>query len=204
MIAPPAVELAPGARLALHLVRAVDGLPPRRATRVELAATADRLLVRFDAEAPAPWATIRERDGRLWEEEVVELFAAAGADDPRRYLEIEVNPLGAVFDALVDSPAGDRRGMSVDPSWNCAGLVTAVEINVELGRWRTRIELPWSALAVGGAMPPEIRINLFRIERPRDGAPPEYSAWSPTFVDPADFHRPARFASVKFLSLVDS
>lgn len=204
MIAPPAVELAPGARLVLDLVRAVDGLPPHRATRVELAAGADRLIVRFDAEAPAPWATIRERDGRLWEEEVVELFAAAGADDPRRYVEIEVNPLGTVFDALVDSPAGDRRGMSVDPSWDCAGLVTAVEIDAALGRWRTRLELPWSALGSGGAMPREVRLNLFRIERPRDGAPPEHSAWSPTFVDPADFHRPARFASVKFLSRVDS
>lgn len=204
MIAPPAVELAPGGRLALELVRAVDGLPPRRATRVELAAAADRLIVRFDAESPAPWATIRERDGRLWEEEVVELFAAAGAADPRRYLEIEVNPLGTVFDALVDCPAGDRRGMTVEPSWDCPGLATAVEIDAASGRWRTRLELPWRALGAGDAIPREVRLNLFRIERPRGGEPPEYSAWSPTFVEPADFHRPARFASVRFFSRVDS
>jgi hypothetical protein len=204
VIPPPAVELAPGGGFALDMVRAVDGLPPRRATRVELEASADRLIVRFDAEAPAPWATIRERDGRLWEEEVVELFAAAGADDPRRYVEIEVNPLGTVFDALVDSPAGDRRGMTVDASWNCQGLATAVEIDTTSGRWRTRIELPWRALGAGGAMPREVRLNLFRIERPRDGRAPEYSAWSPTYVEPADFHRPSRFASVKFFSRVDS
>lgn len=201
---PPAVELAPGGRLELELVRAVDGLPPRRATRVEVEAAADRLIVRFDAESPAPWATIRERDGRLWEEEVVELFAAAGTADPRRYLEIEVNPLGTVFDALVDSPAGDRRGMTVDVSWNCQGLATAVEIDPASRRWRTRLELPWRAFGAGGTMPREIRLNLFRIERPRHGEPPEYSAWSPTYVDPADFHRPSRFGSVRFLSRVDS
>jgi hypothetical protein len=204
VIPPPAIELAPGARRTIVLVRAVDGLPPRRATRVELEAAADRLIVRFDAEAPAPWATIRDRDGRLWEEEVVELFVAAGAGDPRHYFEIEVNPLGACFDARVESPAGDRRGMIVDSSWDCVGLVTDVEIDAVAGRWRTRLELPWRALADDGAAPRELRMNLFRIERPRDGESAEFSAWSPTFVDPPDFHRPARFASVKYSSPVDS
>lgn len=202
MTSPPAVELVPGRPLALELVRAIDGRPPRRETRVELEASSGHLLVRFDAEAPDPWATIRERDGALWEEEVVELFVAAGGETPRRYLEIEVNPLGTVFDALVESPAGDRRGMTVDRAWTCVGLRAAVEL--DHARWRTRIELPWHALVGGGGAPPVLRANLFRIERPRDGAAPEFSAWSPTFVDPADFHRPARFGTVKISSLPGS
>lgn len=200
MTAPPAVELAPGRSLALELVRAVDGGRPRHATTVELVATAECLIARFDAEAPDPWATIRERDGRLWEEEVVELFVAAGAEAPRRYLEIEVNPLGTLFDALVDSPEGDRRGMIVDPTWNCEELAATVAIDRDARRWRTRVELPWRALARDGVAPQVLRMNLLRIERPRDGAPPEFSAWSPTFVEPADFHRPARFGVVRFLS----
>jgi len=198
--APPAVELAPGRSLALDLARAVDGRRPRHATTVELAATAEHLIARFDAEAPDPWATIRERDGRLWEEEVVELFVAAGAEAPRRYLEIEVNPLGTLFDALVDSPAGDRRGMIVDSSWDCEEIAATVEIDRAARRWRTRVDLPWHALALDGLAPQVLRLNLFRIERPRDGAPPEFSAWSPTFVEPADFHRPARFGVVKISS----
>lgn len=200
MTAPPEVDLAPGRPLALELVRAADGRRPRHATTVELEATAERLVVRFDAESPDPWATIRERDGRLWEEEVVELFLATGGATPRRYLEIEVNPLGAIFDALVDSPAGDRRGMTVDPAWNCDGLRAAVEIDRAARRWRTRVELPWRALAPDATAPGVLRMNLFRIERPRDGAPPEFSAWSPTYVEPADFHRPRRFGIVKFSS----
>lgn len=200
MTAPPEVELAPGRPLALELVRAIDGGRPRRATTVELDASSELLLVRFDAESPDPWATIRERDGRLWEEEVVELFLAAGNETPRRYFEIEVNPLGAVFDAIVDSPAGDRRGMTVDTSWNCEGMVAAVEIDRAARRWRTHVELPWRALAPDGIAPQALRLNLFRVERPRDGTPPEFSAWSPTFVEPADFHRPARFGVVRFSS----
>jgi hypothetical protein len=197
---PPEVELAPGRSLALELVRAVDGRRPRHATAVELGASPEGLVVRFDAETPDPWATIRDRDGRLWEEEVVELFVAAGGATPRRYFEIEVNPLGAIFDAIVDSPAGDRRGMKVDASWTCADLRTEVEIDRDGRRWRTLLELPWRALVAGGEPPRSLRLNLFRIERPRDGAPPEFSAWSPTFVEPADFHRPARFGVVKYSS----
>jgi hypothetical protein len=36
------------------------------------------------------------------------------------------------------------------------------------------------------------RANFYRIERPHD-AEPEFSCWSPTMSDPADFHKPAYF-----------
>ena len=36
------------------------------------------------------------------------------------------------------------------------------------------------------------RGNFYRIERPHD-AEPEFSGWSPTMTDPADFHKPAYF-----------
>jgi hypothetical protein len=41
-------------------------------------------------------------------------------------------------------------------------------------------------------VPARWRLNIFRIDRP-PGGEAEFSAWSPTFVLPADFHRPARF-----------
>src|SRR5690606_34974195 len=125
-------------------------------------------------------------DGRLWEEEVVELFVAAGVATPTRYFEIEINPLGALFDAVVESPAGDRCGMLVDPTWDAAGIAVAVEIDRDARSWRTQLELPWRAIVPDGTAPEALRLNLFRVERPRDGAPPEFSAWSPTFVEPAD------------------
>ena len=54
-------------------------------------------------------------------------------------------------------------------------------------------------IAPAGELPDTWRANLYRIERPRDAAP-EYSCWSPTLTDPADFHKPARFGVLRLES----
>ena len=199
---PPRAVLRPGHPLELRLCEAVAGGEPRLATRATLLDRGDALVVRFECADPEPRARYRRRDEPLWEEEVVELFVAPGEATPTRYYELEVNPLGAVFDAIVDSPHGDRREMRVDPGWDCPGLEAGAEIDSAAGLWRALLVVPWAALDLDGERAETWRLNLFRIERPRDGATgrdgaPEYSAWSPTLVAPADFHRPARFASIR-------
>jgi hypothetical protein len=190
---PPRLALAAGAPAALDLVRATDGGAPALATRVELVDEDARLRVRFDCDDPEPWATIRADDGDLWTEEVVELFLAPGAATPLRYFELELNPLGARFDARVDCPFGDRRGLVADRSWSCRGLEAST--SRRSGGWTAELAIPWASLGDAAEHASTWRINLFRIER-RPGPEAEHSAWSPTFVEPADFHRPARFGFV--------
>ena len=175
---------------AVALRRAQDGAAPVQATAVRIAHDVDALLLRFDCNDRDIWATHARRDAPLWEEEVVELFVAPGEDDPSEYSEIEVNPLGAIFEARVTNPQGRRDSMRVDATWNAAGLVAAVD-RPSPGSWRAEIVIPWSDLC-GGTPPRVWRANFFRIERPRDGDP-EFSCWSPTFADPPDFHKPASF-----------
>jgi hypothetical protein len=52
------------------------------------------------------------------------------------------------------------------------------------------LKIPLAELAGGGPLPRRWRANFFRIDR---GSPNEFSAWSPTWTDPADFHAAARF-----------
>lgn len=192
----PRVQLERGRELALPpLRRATDGGLPRLSTRATLLDDGERLTVRFECEDPEPSATLTARDAPLWQEEVVEVFLAPGSETPRRYFELELNPLGAVFDAVVDSPHGERGGMRVDASWTCGGLETAVVHDRGRGLWRATLAIPWRALAEADPAPADWRLNLYRIDRP-SGAPAEFSAWSPTFRDPADFHRPDRFGFV--------
>ena len=175
---------------AVSLRRAQDGAELQQATTVRIAHDLDALLVRFDCEDRDIWATHVRRDAPLWEEEVVELFVAPGEDDPSDYVEIEVNPLGAIFDARVTNPHGRRDSMRVDATWDAAGLVASVT-RPSPGSWRAELVVPWSELCEG--TPPRVwRANFFRIERPKDGAP-EFSCWSPTLADPPDFHKPASF-----------
>jgi hypothetical protein len=174
----------------LALLRAQDGAEPRQATTVRIAHDVDALLVRFDCEDRDIWATHVRRDAPLWEEEVVELFIAPGEDDPSDYVEIEVNPLGAIFDARVTNPHGRRDTMRVDATWDAAGLKASVH-RPSPGSWRAELVIPWGELCAG--TPPRVwRANFFRIERPRD-EDPEFSCWSPTITNPPDFHKPASF-----------
>ena len=157
------------------------------------------LHVRFDCEDRDAWGTFRQRNDPVYQEEAVEIFLAPGEADPVRYFELEVSPLGTLFDATIHNPTSLRADMTGDPSWDCPGLRWAAGGGTTRQDWWAWLSIPWKGISPS-EWPPRIwRANLYRIERPRDGEP-EFSAWSPTLTRPADFHKPARFG---LLELVD-
>ena len=174
----------------LPLVDASDGSPPRLTTAVRVGTRAGALLVRFDGRDHGVLATMTKRDDPLWKEDVFEVFLSP-EDPPTLYYEFEVNPLGALFDARIESLEGRRETMRVDVSWNCPSL--SARVRRREGLWSAVLKIPLSPMAPGGA--PVWRANFYRIDR---GDPDEYSAWSPTLANPPDFHRPDRFG---FLTL---
>lgn len=180
---------------------AATGAPARQPTTARLAWDDLALYVRFDCTDRDAWSTFTRRDDPLYREEAVELFLAAapGAAAPTVYYEFNVSPAGVLFDARIDNPHGDRRGLVTEPAWDAPGLRWAAGRTGNSDDWWAALALPWAALAPAtpapqtAPLPRRWRANLYRIDRPRDGSPPEFSAWSPTFVAPPDFHRPARF-----------
>ena len=188
-------SLAPTDRLvalaSLKLVDARTGAAPRLSTSVRAGLRDGALVVRFDARDDGVVATLRERDAALWTEDVCEVFLAPGGDAPRLYFEFEVNPLGAIFDARVESPERVRASMRVDTAWDCPGL--AARASVREGRWSAALTIPLAPLC-GGEIPLVWRANFYRIDR---GNPDEHSAWSPTLADPPDFHVPERFGILR-------
>jgi hypothetical protein len=167
--------------------------PARQQTRVSVAAESQALRVRFHCDDRDAWGTFRQRDDPLWTEECVEVFLAAGETDPVEYFEFELSPLGVLFDARVRNPTGDRRGMTADVGWNCAEIEAAARIDAASNCWEAELQIPWSGLGVSVELPRLWRMNLFRIDRPRDGSPAEFSCWVPTLTDPPNFHVPSRF-----------
>lgn len=169
---------------------------PEQETTVRLCWDEWTLHVRFDCEDRDAWGTYRKRDEPLWQEEVVEVFLAPGEDDPVDYIEIEVSSLGVLFDARIHNPTSLRADMTADVAWDCPGL------RWKAGRGKARQDW-WAELAIPlepiSGPPGRIwRANFYRVERPRDGAA-EYSCWSPTLTDPADFHKPARFGVLELI-----
>ena len=171
---------------ALHLADARTGAAPRLKTALRIGLRGATLCARFDGRDDGIVATHARRDAPLWEEDVFEIFLAP--EEPARlYYEFEVNPLGALFDARVSSPDLGRATMRVETAWDCAGFTARVTRGPN--RWSATVRIPLAELCAG-PLPVRWRANFYRIDR---GAVDEYSAWSPTYAEPPDFHVPERF-----------
>jgi hypothetical protein len=161
------------------------------------------LYVLMNARDTDVWSTITERDGNLWEEEVLE-FYFDGASNGRNYLEFQVNPLNTVFDAVF-ARATNRdlpRARAVD----IEDLETAVFVSgttEERGdrdrSWTAEIRIPLDSLpsfsAERAAAGATVRVNFYRYDRTADGEV-RTSAWS--VVGPGSFHNPPRFGTATF------
>jgi hypothetical protein len=179
---------------------------PDNPTRVKLLWNNDYLYISYFCIDPEIWATISERDGDLYTEEVVEAFIDADCD-LRTYLELEVNPLNALFDAFVLNAKDRDGGICVMRDWNSKGIKHAVKIDGELlnshngadKSWTCEIAVPLKDFYTVPNCPPKPgdvwRFNLYRIDREKDKS--EYSAWSTT--GKIDFHIPQRFGYLKFV-----
>lgn len=171
------------------LRRASDGAAPRLFTQLVLSHDGACLTALFLGEDDGVAATFLRHDEPLWKEDVVELFLAP--ERPSRYFEIEVNPLGTTFDAVIDSPDLDRATMATDLAWTCEGLsafVRSTPVSLDVV-----VRVPFASL--GASAEGEWRANFFRIDR---GSADEYSAWQPTMKTPPDFHVPRVFGGLSF------
>jgi hypothetical protein len=189
----------PAACSPVRMRRAIDGSVPRLATSVAAWYDAQYLTVLFSAADDYQRATNYEHDSPLYEEDVVEIFITPA--ELTRYYELEVSPKGVVFDATVDSPHGSRETMHVDRAWDCAGLIVAIRTVVESNGGMTvdtLVRIPFASLARTTPAEGELwRANFFRVDR-HDEEGDEYSAWQPTKREPADFHVPAAFGTLRF------
>jgi carbonic anhydrase/acetyltransferase-like protein (isoleucine patch superfamily)/bifunctional DNA-binding transcriptional regulator/antitoxin component of YhaV-PrlF toxin-antitoxin module len=185
------------------LVHSNNGSAPAQETEVRLCWDDECLYAAFACKDTDIWADFENRDDPLYDEEVVEVFLCP-TGDLRHYFEFEVNPLNTLFDAKVFNPEGDRKSMLVDREWNAARIRTSVRVSgvvndrtsPDIG-WITELAIPFADLGLPGPPAPGTvwRANFYRIER---GAVTEFTAWSPTYREPADFHVPACFGEIVF------
>ena len=92
------------------------------------------LCVRFDGRDAGVVATYTGRDDPLWREDVFEVFLSPH-ERPVVYFEFEVNPLGALFDARIESPDLRRDTLRVATEWDCPGFEARVTRAGDATRW---------------------------------------------------------------------
>ena len=135
------------------------------ATEATIAWDDQNLYVAFTCHDAQPWGTMFERDSKLWEQEVVEVFLDPDGDG-KNYPELEVTPHNVVVDLLIPAP---RQGAHTAAKWDIKGLQTAV--GKHSGGWTVEVAIPWDSLGASGITRAPTsgdrwRVGLYRIERP--------------------------------------
>ncbi len=152
--------------------------PARQQTEAWLAYDADNLYLAVkarDSEMARLRAVVTERDGKLFSDDVIEVFLDV-AHDRFHFVQLAFNPLGAQWDG-----AGDGAGWL--PDWN--GLWT-VKTARGADFWSAEVAIPFATLGLSPATGHTWGFNLCR-ERAADG---ELSCWSQTgsrFAVPSAF-----------------
>ncbi|WP_239492538.1 carbohydrate-binding family 9-like protein [Luteitalea sp. TBR-22] len=159
----PAWALAP--RVGAFRLITDPARPPAYPTDAAVLWDDTHLYVAFASSGREAWGRYTERDARLWEEEVVEVFLDPDGDG-RQYAEIEVSPHNVVVDLLIAEP---RAGGPEARRWDVAGLQTAIARHAD--GWVAEMAIPWAALGGAGvSAAPAIgdtwRVGLYRITRP--------------------------------------
>jgi hypothetical protein len=139
----------------------------------------------------------------LYEQEVFELFIAAEESDPSTYLELEINPNGAIW-------AGKVLNLDLNGKISVEMIAQTERIKrwikTEENRWYGGFKVPLDLL--GGKWSSAYRLNFYRIRLNKE---PEFAnwdcikercdflCWSPTYsgIAPA-FHKPKKFGFLYF------
>ena len=195
---------------------------PRFRTRAKMLWDPDYFYVAADMEEPDLWGTLTTRDAIIYNDNDFELFIDPDGDT-QMYYELEVNPLGTVFDLLL--PQTYRDGGPPIIAWDISGLKLAVGLRGTPNKpgdrdegWMVEMALPWRILreAAPGKRPPrpgeQWRVNFSRVEwraevkdgrysRRLDAAtgrplPSDNWVWSAQGV--VDIHMPERWGYVQF------
>jgi hypothetical protein len=185
-LADPLWSRAPA--LSLHAVLGKEG---KLATAVRLLFGPTDLFVAVRCGEPDRdlQAKARQRDGKVWDDDCIELYVLP---HPKLgYKQIAINPLGTVFDQSF------APGKAPDRQWN-ADVKLAVSTQPGKG-WTIVLSVPYKDLGAFAADDQTWRFNVTRIRKGRRGAPQQEYTWA--MLPSAEFHRPDAFGIVEGIDL---
>lgn len=147
-----------------------------------------------DSHIESPY---HDHDDSLWKADVVELFIDADGNK-RGYVELQVNPNNAQFDAWFPQTRGQQSFFD----WN-AGMTSAVGA-IE-GGWTAEIAIPLAAVkgrddAMKVTIPPAVgdtwKLNVVRVDLAKGAKQINASSWNQITIQ--DFHALDRMLTVTF------
>ncbi|HVE43158.1 MAG TPA: PQQ-dependent sugar dehydrogenase [Planctomycetota bacterium] len=180
-----------------------DDRPAKTRTRAKLLWDREYLYFLAEMEDSDLYATIKEHNGKLWENDVFELFFKPAAAKPG-YYEFQVNAAGATLELFFP-----RRGSGgFDRFRNDADfhLQASVKLDGSLNHWQDKDKgwtvegrLPWRDFIRSGGRPQvdeEWSFALCRYDYSADFEGPELSTCAP--LSQINFHQYEDYATLRF------
>jgi hypothetical protein len=146
-----------------------------------------------------------ERDGKIQEDDCVELMIAPNAEQPRVYFNLEFNVIGGLLDNFRPNgpdkpraPKWDAEGVKIAGTW--AGTPNDDSDRDE--SWQVEIAIPWRNFAsYAKAIPPSAgTVMHLNVNRHGGKTNAQYSQWAPGEGPKPSFHTPDRFGTVTLSS----
>lgn len=194
-------------RFGLPWLKDAAARSPRSTTTARLLWDREHLYFLAEMQDIDLYADVTEHDGRLWTNDVFELFFKP-AQNRSGYYQFEVNAAGTAFDMFVPNRKGaDFEQFAQDGSFH---METVVKLNGTLNRrddrdtgWTVEGRIPWIDLARTGGRPvpdESWKFALCRYDYTVDVDSPELttSAVGSSKKSP-DFHRYEDYASLRFV-----
>ena len=128
----------------------------------------------------------RHDDGRMWEDDCLEVFLSPDANDPCKCFQLIVNVGGELWDARW-----------TDASHHDTGWESGAEVKTsrEAGRWTADVSIPFDAIGISDVnFAGDVVANFFRTRAASKS--PQTFIWSPTGM-PRHFE-PTRFGRLRF------
>lgn len=187
---------------------AVTGKKIKERTKIYLHVRNNYLIVNFSC-LDNPYVKenkFSQDNSELFKQEVFEIFIAQGITTPHNYLEIEINPLGAVFIAQISNPdmeGSDLKAKKINKL--DSGIIT--KVSCFNNSWEGFIEIPLKLLNSSiNNLGKDYRINFYRIISQKSHKEENwkntaqdctYSCWKSTFSpSKPQFHRSKYFGYI--------
>lgn len=142
-----------------------------------------------------------ERDGRIPEDDCVEVMLTPDADRSHVYFNIEFNVIGGILDNF--RPNGPDKPRA--PKWDAEGVKVAGSFAGTLNddsdvdrSWQVEVAIPWRNFSGHAKAIPPRAGTVMRLNLNRHGGKTnrQFSQWAPGGTPKPSFHTPDRFGQV--------
>lgn len=178
---------------------------PPQSTVARMLWDRQNLYIIYQCVDPYLDSEVTEKDGPVYEEDAVEIFATPNPDNLNAYFGYEMNINGALLDYMAFD-AGVKRTENIHFEWENEGVQIATTYEGTLNDhsdrdqgWILEMAIPFDNFRHLGAQIPPRDDDLWRLNLNRTkGDKGQFSMWSDSHAPEASFHHSAYFGKATF------